>query len=217
MTKLIAIVGMGEGNGMAIARRFGQAGFTIAMIARNEAKLQKYQSDLQTDGLEANYFIADAGDQAALAAAFAALQTQLGTPEVMVYNAAVPRMQSILETSFDALVSDFQANVAGALVATRAVLPGMQQASEKGTIIFTGGGFALYPQPDFGSLSIGKAGIRSLAHTLAAALKPDGIRVGTVTICGTVDPADAKYSPAAIADQYWQFYANPQSDPEIIY
>lgn len=216
MTKLIAIVGMGEGNGMAIARRFGREGFTIAMIARSEAKLQKYQAELKEDGLEAHYFMADAGDQAAIEAAFAAIQTQLGTPKVMVYNAAVPRMQNVLDTSFADLVSDFQANVAGALVATQSVLPGMQQIGD-GTIIFTGGGFALYPSPDFASLSIGKAGLRSLASTLGAALKPQGIRVGTITICGMVDPADAKYSPDAITEQYWQFYANPQSDAEIIY
>ncbi len=217
MMKVFVIVGMGEGNGMAIARRFGREGFAIAMIARNETKLQTYQATLKEEGLDSHYFIADAGDKTALKASFRALQDQLGSPEVMVYNAAVPRMQNVLETSFEDLVGDFQANVAGALVATQAVLPGMQQAAAKGTIIFTGGGFALYPSPDFASLSIGKAGIRTLANTLAAALKDQGIRVGTITICGTVDPADAKYNPDAIAEQYWQFFANPQSDAEIIY
>lgn len=217
MTKLIAIVGMGEGNGMAIARRFGREGFAIAMIARNEAKLQQYQTTLQADGLESHYFLADAGEQTAVKAAFDAIQTQHNTPEVMVYNAAAPRMQNVLETSFEDLVSDFQTNVAGALVATQAMLSGMQQSPKKGTIIFTGGGFALYPEPNFAALSIGKAGLRSLASTLSSALQDQGVRVGIVTICGTVDPADAKYNPDAIAEQYWQFYVNPQSDPEIIY
>lgn len=44
MAKLCVIVGMGEGNGMSIAKRFGKEGFTIAMIARNEEKLKSYQS-----------------------------------------------------------------------------------------------------------------------------------------------------------------------------
>lgn len=217
MSKLIVIVGMGEGNGMAIARRFGREGFAIAMIARNEMKLKDYQARLQADGLTAHYFLADAGDKDAVEAAISAIDLKLDTPQVMVYNAAVPRMKNVLLTSFDDLINDFQANVAGALVATQAVLPGMQQAAEKGTIIFTGGGFSMYPHPDFASLSIGKAGIRSLANTLAMALKEDGIRVGTVTICGTVDPADEKYNPDAIAEQYWHFYINPQSEYEIVY
>ncbi len=75
----------------------------------------------------------------------------------------------------------------------------------------------MYPSPDFGSLSLGKVGIRSLAKMLADALKPDGIRVGTITICGTVSPEDPKYSPEQIAEEYWSFHANPASDSEIVY
>ncbi|WP_416666213.1 SDR family NAD(P)-dependent oxidoreductase [Egbenema bharatensis] len=217
MTQLIAIVGMGEGNGMAIARRFAREGFAVAMMARNPAKLQSYQAALQDEGITAHYFVADAGDKASLEEAFAAIEAQLGSPDVLVYNAAIPRMQNVLETSFDNLVSDFQANVAGALVATQAVLSGMQTDQKTGTILFTGGGFALYPHPDFASLSIGKAGIRSLAYILGAALEPQGIKVGTITISGTVDESDAKYNPTAIAEQYWTFHAMPQSEVEVVY
>ena len=94
-TDLCVIVGMGEGNGMAIARRFAREGFAIAMVARNQEKMQGSQATLQTEGITAHYFLADAGDDAALTAAFTSLQTQLGTPAVLVYNAAVPRMENI--------------------------------------------------------------------------------------------------------------------------
>lgn len=116
MTDLCVIVGMGEGNGMAIARRFAQAGFTIAMLARNEQKLQGYQATLQAEGITSHYFLADAGDEAALTTALTSLQNQLGTPAVLIYNAAVPRMENILQTTYDTLVNDFRANVAGAMV-----------------------------------------------------------------------------------------------------
>lgn len=217
MVPLLVIVGMGAGNAMAIARRFGREGFTIAMVARSETKLQDYQATLRQAAIAAHYFVADAGDKAALESAFAAIASQLGRVDVLVYNAAVPRMQSVLETSFESLVSDFQANVAGALVSVQAMLSGMQTAEKSGTILFTGGGFALYPQPDFASLAIGKAGIRSLAQTLGAVLQPQGIKVGTITICGVVDEADAKYNPTAIAEVYWTFHATPQTDIEVIY
>jgi len=216
MADILAIVGMGEGNGMAIARRFGKEGFAIAMMARNEAKLQGYQSTLAAAGIESHSFLADAGDREAIVAAFAAIREGLGDPTVLVYNAAVPRMQNVLETTYEMLVSDFQANVAGALAATQAVLPAMQ-AQQQGVILFTGGGFALSPHPDFASLAIGKAGIRSLALTLGAALKDQGIRVGTLTICGTVDATDPKYSPDCIAEEYWKFYATPTDAIEVVY
>ena len=216
MTAVLVIVGMGDGNGMAIARRFTQEGFAIAMLARNQNKLQEYQDTLQAEGFQAHYFVADAADEAAMKSAFASIREQLGDPEVLVYNAAVPRMENVLNESFEALVNDFKVNVAGALVAAQAVLPGMQ-AQNKGTILFTGGGFALYPNPDFASLSIGKAGIRSLANTLAAALKSQNIRVGTITICGTVDLADPKYNPDRIAEQYWEFHTAENPEVEVIY
>ncbi|NDJ23221.1 SDR family NAD(P)-dependent oxidoreductase [Nostoc sp. B(2019)] len=216
MTSLLIIVGMGEGNGLAIARRFAKEGFAIAMIARNQSKLQEYRDHLQKSGYEVYDFVADAGDEASLKSAFVSIQEQLGNPDVLVYNAAVPRMENVLSTSFETLVNDFKVNVAGALVATQAVLPGMQ-AQGKGTILLTGGGFALYPSSDFASLSIGKAGIRSLANTLADALKSQNIRVGTITICGTVDAADPKYSPDRIAEKYWEFHTIQDSETEMVY
>lgn len=202
--------------GLAIARRFAKEGFTIAMIARNTAKLQTLKATLQAEGYEAHDFIADASDEDSLQSAFTLIQTQLGNPDVLIYNVATPKMEPILNETIDTLAIDFKINVAGALVATKAVLPAMK-AQGQGTILFTGGGFALYPSPDFGSLSLGKAGIRSLAKMLAEALQSDGIRVGTITICGTVNPQDPKYSPDQIAESYWAFHTNPASDSEIVY
>jgi len=216
MTKLFAIVGMGDGMGMAIARRFAKEEFTIAMLARNAAKLRAFKATLQAEGYEAHDFVADAGDEASLQSAFTSIQTQLGNPEVLVYNAAMPKMESILNETIDTLAIDFKINVAGALAATKAVLPAMQ-AKGQGTILFTGGGFSMYPSPDFGSLSLGKAGIRSLAKMLAEALKTDGICVGTITICGVVNPKDDKYNPDRIAEAYWNFHSNSASDSEVVY
>jgi len=216
MTDLCVIVGMGEGNGMAIARRFAREGFAIAMLARNEQKLQDYQTTLQAEGMTSHYYLADAGDEAALTTAFTSIQSQWGTPAVLIYNAAVPRMENILQTAYDTLVSDFRANVAGAMGSVQAVLPAMQQ-QQRGTILLTGGGFALYPQPDFVSLSIGKAGIRILANTLHAALKDSPIKVGTVTICGTVNGDDPKYSSDRIAEEYWKLHSAENAEYEVVY
>jgi short-subunit dehydrogenase len=216
MAELCVIVGMGEGNGMSIARRFAKEGFAIVMLARNEEKLRGYQSTLQAEGITSHYFLADAGDDASLTYAFAQIQAELGMPSVLVYNAAVPRMENVLHTKFDTLVNDFRANVAGAIACVQSVLPAMQ-SQQKGTILFTGGGFSMYPLPDFISLSIGKAGIRVLANTLHVALKDSPIKVGTITICGTVNGDDPKYSSDRIAEEYWKLHIAENADYEVIY
>ncbi len=216
MSNIVAIVGMGEGLGLGIARRFAQEGFTIAMLARNASKLQSLGEILQSEGYTALSFVADAGSAPSLQAALEQVRSQVGAPTVLVYNAVVPRVVNVLQETADSLTNDFKVNVAGALAATQAVLPAMQ-AQGSGTILFTGGGFALYPSPDFASISIGKAGIRSLAKTLSDALRPQGIRAGTITICGTVDAADAKYNPASIAAAYWTFHSAPDYEAEVMY
>ena len=216
MPKLFVIVGMGDGIGLAVSRRFASQGFAIAMIARNAAKLQEFQGILEAEGYSAHSFVADAGDAASLKAAIAAIQSQLGNPEVLVYNVAVLTRTNVLQETGERLTHDFQANVVGALVATQAVLP-MMKAQGTGTILLTGGGLSMHPSPEFASLSIGKAGLRSLAKMLAQALKPEGIRVGTITVCGMVNPNDPKYNPNSVAENYWNFYTNPESDSEIVY
>lgn len=216
MKPLLAIVGMGEGVSLAVSQRFAQAGFAIAMVARNEAKLQGFKAMLQAEGYDAHYFVADAGDEASLKAAFAAMRSAIGNPEVLVYNAAVPRMEHLLNETADHLISDFKVNVAGALVAVQNVLPAMR-TNQQGTILLTGGGFSLYPSPEFASLSIGKAGIRSLAKMLGEALKDEGIRAGTITIAGIVSSNDPKYNPEKIAEAYWAFHTAPSPESEVVY
>jgi NADP-dependent 3-hydroxy acid dehydrogenase YdfG len=51
--KICAIVGVGQGLGLAIAHRFGQAGYAIAMLARRADALAAYRSELEQQGISA--------------------------------------------------------------------------------------------------------------------------------------------------------------------
>lgn len=82
----------------------------------------------------------------------------------------------------------------------------------------TGGGLASHPFADAVSLEIGKAGIRSLAFTLAQELKDSGIHVATVTICGTVQ-SGTHFDPDTIAQSYLALHKQPPEafETEAIY
>jgi short-subunit dehydrogenase len=214
--KVCVVVGFGTGVGMGVARAFGKEGYALALLARNPAKLGANAQALRTEGFTVQTFTADAGDEAALIRVFAQIRIELGNPEVLIYNAAVSTPGKPSAIGFEQLVKDFQVNVAGALVAVQQVLPVMQ-ANRRGTILFTGGGLALYPSADAASLAVGKAGIRSLAFTLAQELKDTGIRVGTVTICGTVQPG-THFDPDTIAQSYLALHkASDSTETEVIY
>ena len=212
--KIITIVGMGPGNGMGIARRFGKEGFTVAMISRNEEKLRKLQAELKKDNINAHYFVGDASIEVSLKNSFKKLKERVGNTDVLIYNAARLKMRNILEERFESLVTDFKVNVAGVLTAVQEVLPAMK-ANKGGTILVTGGHLGIEPHKEFASLSIGKGALINLVKTVAAELTPKNIHVASVIICGLIKPEDEKYNPSAIAENYWKLYTQKKEDFEV--
>lgn len=212
-----AIVGFGTGVSLGVAKAFAQEGYTLALLARNPAKLEANAQPLQQAGYPFHLFAADAGDEASLVQAFEQIRTQLADPDVLIYNAAAATMGNPTTVSFEQLLADFRVNVAGALIAAQQVIPAMK-AQGRGTILFTGGGFALQPWAGASSLAIGKAGIRSLAFSLAQEMEGTGVHVATVTICGTVEPG-THFDPDAIAQSYIALHkqAPDAFEPEIMY
>jgi NADP-dependent 3-hydroxy acid dehydrogenase YdfG len=207
MNKVIVIIGAGPGISQAVAEKFGKNGFTIALIARKKEKLQKLTQSLIDDGIDAHFFIGNAGDSDSMKDAFEQIWEKFNYIDVIHYNAAKLKMVNIASETADALTRDFKVNVAGVMTVVNLVLPDMEKKQE-GTILLTGGGFALEPNPDYGSLAIGKAGIRSLANSLHLALKPKHIFAGTVTVCGMVSPEAEKHTPKNIAEQFWKLYTD---------
>jgi short-subunit dehydrogenase len=211
MSGTCVIVGMGPGVSLALAERFGSAGYAIGMVARQEAALLAAEARLGVEGITAKGAPADVADETELRGAITALHDALGPIEVLIYNVAALHGGLPSKLTAEQAVADFRVNVVGALIAAQSVAPAMIAAG-RGTILFTGGGYALQPSPEYASLGIGKAGIRSLAFTLAAELAPKGVRVGTVTIGGTVKKGTA-FDPAAIADAFFGLHKQAAGEP----
>ena len=209
--KIITIVGMGPGISMAVAERFAQEGYVVAMVARNAGRLGLYQEILEHAGYKCLSVAADAGKPESLHDAFDTIRRKLGHTDVLVYNAAQMKKLDILQETAESLSEDLLVSVGGALESVKAVLPPMKSRGE-GTIILTGGGFSLYPSPMFGSLSIGKAGLRSLAAQLHQALTDTPIKFATVTVAGMVNKESATHTPEAIAEVYWQIHNTSKAD-----
>ena len=207
-----AIVGVGPGIGLALARKFGGEGFEVAMMSRRAKALAQYATTLTESGVGAHAYPADAGDPASLAAAFKSIRETLGHPTVLVYNAAALHEGSPTSLTPETLIEEFGINVAGALVSVQQVVSEMRAAGT-GTILFTGGGLSIEPYPAYASLALGKAALRSLGISLAKDLEEHGIHVATVTICGFVE-AGSLFDPDAIAYEYWRLHAQAPGEWE---
>jgi NADP-dependent 3-hydroxy acid dehydrogenase YdfG len=207
MNKVIVIIGAGSGIAQGVAEKFGLQGFSVALVSRRKEKLEKLTNELIEKGIDAHAFVGDAGDTESMKDAFNQIWEKWEYIDVVHYNVAKIKMVNIANETADGLTRDFKVNVAGVLTVVNLVASDMEKKG-KGTILLTGGGFALEPNPDFGSLAIGKAGIRNLAASLHIALKPKNIFVGTVTVCGIVKQDAEKHNPKNIAEQFWNLYTD---------
>jgi NADP-dependent 3-hydroxy acid dehydrogenase YdfG len=162
---------------------------------------------LKTKNIQATARRVEAGDAADVTALVKSVHKDYGAIDALHYNAASMRQATILDQPPDTFASDLTVNIGGALVAIQAVAPLMFQRGE-GTILLTGGGYALSPNPEFLSLSIGKAGIRALAQGLFEEFKAKGVHVAMVTVAAVVKPGSAEAK--AVADHFWALHSQPR-------
>jgi NAD(P)-dependent dehydrogenase (short-subunit alcohol dehydrogenase family) len=215
-TKVVAVFGVGPGLGASVARRFAREGYAVALLARGEASLRETLAHLTREGGSAGVFPADAGDAGSVSSAFSRVRAELGTPEVLVYNAGAYQMGGILELDPAAFESAWRVNCLGGFLSAREVLPAMLERG-RGTLLFTGATASLRGSARFASLAVGKFGLRALAQSLAREFGPRGIHVAHAIIDGQIDTprvramtpgrdASTLLAPDAIAETYWQLH-----------
>lgn len=200
-------IGAGPGMGFETAERFAREGFDIVLGARNEGTLKELSDRLRAKGHKANVRAVDAGEARNVTRLIADVERDFGRIDVLHYNAASMRNATIADQPADTFNSDLAVNIGGAQAAIQAALPGMIDRGS-GSVLLTGGGFALQPHPDYLSLSVGKAGIRALAQGLFESLKQKGIHVATVTVAGFVEPNSK--DATAVAEEFWRLHSQPK-------
>ncbi|MFG3288132.1 SDR family oxidoreductase [Streptomyces sp. NPDC048179] len=184
------IVGVGPGIGLAIARTFARAGHPVAMLARDEARLGAYAADLASAGHEVRGYVADAGDPDALRGAIHRAVTELGGDD-----------QDWADVT--------AVNVLGSRVAADAVLPELRDG--RGSLLFTGGGYALSPSKEHASLSVGKAALRAYVHVRHDQLSGTGVHATSVTITRDIGGGEARFDPEVLAQAYLDLHRQPAS------
>lgn len=198
------VIGAGPGIGLSVARRVARGGVPTGVIARGPATVASALDALS--GHEAHGVAADATDETALRAALDEIAERLGPPALLVYNAALIRADTIGELTAAQHLNAWAVNVVGAITAAAHVAPGMAERGS-GTIVITGG--MPDPVPAYTSLSLGKAGVRTLVSLLDTAYGGSGVHAASVTVLGEVAPGTA-FDPDDIAEHYWRLHRQPR-------
>ena len=200
--KALAIVGAGPGLGSAIARRFAQAGWSVALVALRQEVIDAGLAELERFGVNTCGAQADVTDRPGVERAFGSIVDALGVPDVVVYNASIYQAEAVLELSNEALRLALDIHVVGALNTAQCAIAAMQRA-DHAVLLFTVNSLARSPEAMAAALSIGKGAQLNLALSLERELEGTPIRVGVVTVCGPIKVGTA-YDPDRLADVYWE-------------
>jgi len=208
-----AVVGVGAGLGAALARRFATQ-YAVALMARDEEKLQHLAGDLAATGARAIPIPVDVSKADAIRAAFERTSRELGDVDVLLYNAAMRPFGRLMETKPSTFENTWRVNAFGAFLTAQAVVPAMLSKGH-GTIIFTGATAGTRPFATSAAFGPAKFALRGLAQVMARDLGPQGVHVAYVNVDGAIDmpfihklrpdlkPEDM-LAPAAIAETFWQ-------------
>jgi len=212
--KLALIVGAGTGLSAAFARRLSAEGVRMALASRDERKLSALCA-----ATGAHAYACDATRATAVRDLFVAVDRDLGSPDIVLYNASQRVRGAIVDIAPDAVAQAIAVSAFGAfLVAQQAARRMLARGS--GTLLFTGASASVKGYPLSASFAMGKFALRGLAQSLARELQPSGIHVAHVVIDGGIRsasrpvPADAPDSlldPEAIAETYLQLVLQPRS------
>jgi NAD(P)-dependent dehydrogenase (short-subunit alcohol dehydrogenase family) len=198
---ICVVVGVGPGNGAAFARRFAREGYRLALLARRRQLSDELASTLG----DARAYSCDVSDPSSIDGAFAAIERDLGAPDVVVYNAGSGvwgRFDQVSPADFEMA---WRVNALGLLLVARRVAPAMTSAGS-GSIVVVGATASRRGVPSTAAFAPAKAAQRSLAESLARTLWPAGVHVSLIIVDGVVDlPA----TRARMADRPDDFFIRP--------
>lgn len=205
---VIAIIGAGPGLGAAVARRFGREGFSIALIARNQSKLDAMAAELTASDFTARAYAADVLTPASLEAALARAEAELGAITVLQYSPLPSRdyLKPVLEMTPELALEALQFSALGLIHAARAVLPAMRAAGS-GSIILINGGTSVKARAGFAGTSVAFPAESAYGEMLHDALSDEGIRVSQLVIPGGIPQLQLANGIDGVADRIWDLHA----------
>ena len=177
--KVALITGASQGIGRACALALAEQGATVALAARNEAKLAKVAAEIAAAGGSAQAFALDLGSEDSIHACAKAVVEQFGKVDILVNNAGITRDTLTLRMKRKDWDDVLATNLTGAFLMTQAVMGSMLKA-RWGRIINITSVVGQTGQAGQVNYAASKAGLIGLTRSLAREVASRGITVNAV-------------------------------------
>lgn len=174
--KSVIITGGSGGYGLAEARAFREAGYTVLITARNEEKLRAAQKECGADFI----FPMDVTRPADWEALRAFAAAHIGVPDVLVNNAGggvhIAPLEEQTPGTIEAAIS---LNLTGTVLGAYTFAPAMKQRGS-GTIINISSVCARHAWGGWSVYAAAKAGVLAFTKGLQVELQPHGVRASCI-------------------------------------
>ena len=170
----VLITGAARGIGAELARRAAARGARVALVGLEPARLAAVADELGPEHLWAE---ADVTDADALQAAVQRTVDTFGGLDVVVANAGIAPLTTVLTSSAHALARTVEVNLIGAMLTVHAALPEIVQRRGHVVLISSAAAFAVLP--GMSAYCASKAGVERFGDVLRLEVAHRGVTVAS--------------------------------------
>jgi NAD(P)-dependent dehydrogenase (short-subunit alcohol dehydrogenase family) len=211
------------GIGGAVAQKFAREGFFVVLTTRNRANAAALEKAIHEQDGKSMIVELDLVSPASISQAFATIREQVGSPEVVVYNAGylegrdLPPEKELLEhMPLEMFDTAQHISGRGPFLVAKEVLPAMRERGA-GTFLISNNAASLRGRKRLTgqSLYYPRVMMRTLAQVLTEEYSEHGIHVANVVIDGLIDSPGTRALP--LAQQRPEIVMNPVKIAEAFY
>ena len=186
MGRLVFITGASSGIGQALAWRFYQAGYSLALVARRTEETLAWAQSMNIQSDRYKIYSADVSVVDSIVAAGQACLAQQGVPDVVIASAGISVGVDTAERGdIDVMVKVLATNTVGTAATFHPFIEPMTRRGS-GALVGIGSVAGIRGLPGHGAYCASKAGVISYCESLRGELRSCGVKV--VTICpGYID------------------------------
>jgi NAD(P)-dependent dehydrogenase (short-subunit alcohol dehydrogenase family) len=172
--KSVLITGAARGIGAELARKAAARGARVALVGLEPEQLAKVADDL---GPEHLWVETDVTDAEALAAAVRRAAETFGGLDIVVANAGIAPLTTVMTSSAHALARTIEVNLIGAMLTAHAALP--EIAKRKGHVLLISSAAAFTVLPGMSAYCAAKAGVERFGDALRLEVAYRGVTVAS--------------------------------------